>query len=516
MPSLHQILIAFRDAVLAADRDRPDARELADAFHELIAAVPLHGPNGERWASQAFEAVIAQVELLPPERSFDATMLVADALAACIIVSTAHVAILQRWAERDHGAPRSAVMRTSAKLCEYDPALVHLEMLAGLAHRLDAMATLGPADRTALGYLGIVAGRLRGEDKGQRLIELLATQRAPSRVVAAHAIGYSVAMDPPTSQLSVFARFGPSRLVSAEPTRRLLQLFAALLDDSDAEVAAAAEQSAQVMRRAWPGMDKRLANLVVTVRGLPKPQRPVAASQPRSVAFALGAPARVSERAGVLIWAPELLEQDLQAEAAGARLPPVLGAPRLFISYRWHEVPSEDTQIDFLAGRLFGNGYDIVFDRDPRLAARGLSAQDVLELLRGCSHFLPVVTGPLRAYLAQSRPGPPSALDHEWALARRLARRRKPLQWLSLWVDGERLPRALARRPYLDLREALFERLDAAFPVCRFQVLAYDDAGRLLHRSAAVERVKLCATHAQEVSKRGCARCEIVDVTPRP
>jgi hypothetical protein len=262
-------------------------------------------------------------------------------------------------------------------------------------------------------------------------------------------------------------------------------------------------------------MDTRLASLVMTVRGLPTLRRPVATRQPPSVAFALGAPARVSERAGVLIWAPELLEEDLQAEAAGARLPPIQGAPRLFISYRWHEVPSEDTTVDFLAGRLFGSGYDIVFDRDPRLAAKGLSAQDVLELLRGCSHFLPVVTGPLRAYLAGPRPQPPSALDLEWALARRLARRRTPLQWLSLWIDGERLPRALARRPSLDLRDDVFKTLDAAFPVCRFQVSAYDGAGRLLHRSAAVERLKLRATHAREASRRGCARCEIVDVTPR-
>ena len=513
--SLYQILIAFRDAVLAADRGRADARRSADTFHELIAAVPGHGPHGEPWASQAFEAVIAQVERLPPERSFDATMLAADSLAACILASPAHTAILQRWAGRDHGAPRSAVMRTSAKLCEYDPALVDLELLARLAHRLDAIAVLGPADRTALGYLGIVAGRLRGEPQGPCLIEQLAAQRAPSRVVAAHAIGYSVAMDPPTSQLSVFARFGPSRLASAEPARRLLHLFAALLDDSDPEVAAAAEQSAQAMRHAWPGMDNRLANLVMTVRGLPAPRRPVAASQPPSVAFGLGAPARISERAGVLIWAPELLEQDLQAEAAGARLPPIQGAPRLFISYRWHEAPGEDTSVDFLAGRLFGSGYDIVFDRDPRLAARGLSAETVLELLRGCSHFLPVVTGPLRAYLAGPRPPTPSALDLEWALARRLARRRTPLQWLSLWIEGERLPRALARRPYLDLRENVFKALDAAFPPCRFQVSAYDAAGRLLHRSAAVERLKLRATHAREASRRGCARCEIVDVTPR-
>ena len=242
-------------------------------------------------------------------------------------------------------------MRTSAKLCEYDTASVDLEPLIAVARRLDAIDPRGPADSTALGYLGIVAGRLRGEEKGHRLIELLASHTPPSRAVAAHAIGYSVAMDPPTSQLSVFMRLGPSRLVSAEPSRRLLQLFAALLDDANPEVAGAAEQSAQVMRHVWPGMEKRLADLVMTLRGLPASRRSIPDNQPRGVAFALSAPARVSDRAGVLIWSPGLLEQDLRADATNVTLPAITGAPRLFISYRWHEAPGEDTLVDMLAGR---------------------------------------------------------------------------------------------------------------------------------------------------------------------
>jgi hypothetical protein len=515
--TLVQIVTAFRGAVVAADRGSPDARALADAFHELIAALPAGRPNDEYSAARAYEAVIGQVELLPSNRSFDATMLAAESLAACILASPAHVGIVQRWAARDHGAPRSAVMRTSAKLCEYDTGLVDAEMLAALARRLDKMSELGPADRTAHDYLGIVAGRLRGEDKGQHLIELLASLGAASRVLAAHAIGYSVTMDSPTSQLSAFARLSASRLVSAEPTRRLLQLFAALLDDPDPDVVAAAQQSAQVMRHAWPGMSGRLANLVYTVRGMPPPRRSVAESQPRSVAFALSAPGRASERAGVRIWTTELLEQDLQAEAVGGtHLPTIIGAPRLFISYRWHELPSEDGRVEMLAGRLFGHGYDIVFDRDPRLAAKGLDAQGVRDLMHGCSHFLPMVNQPLCDYLAGPRSTPSSALDLEWDLARRLARRRLPLKWLVLWIEGKVLPRALARRPKLDLRERTFGALDAVFPECRFEVWSYGSDGTLRHRSPIVERLQLRATFAKALARRDSSRCEIVDVTPRP
>jgi len=269
------------------------------------------------------------------------------------------------------------------------------------------------------------------------------------------------------------------------------------------------------MRHAWPGMEKRLADLVMTVRGLPASRRSISENQPRGVAFALSAPARVSDRAGVLIWSRDLLEQDLRAEATNVQLPAITGAPRLFISYRWSDEISEDTLVDMLAGRLYGHGYDIVFDRDPRLAAKGLDAEEVRDLMRGCSHFLPVVNGSLRDYLDGPRPAPPSALDLEWDLARRLARRRPPLKWLSLWIDGERLPRALAHRLHVDLRKSPLEALDAVFPACRFQVLAYDRGGRLRHRSRPVERVQLRATFAGVSARRNCARCEIVDVTPR-
>ena len=66
-------------------------------------------------------------------------------------------------------------------------------------------------------------------------------------------------MDPPSSKLSVFARRGPSRLVSTPPTRRLMQLFAASATNADPAVAATAEQSAGVIQYAgrnlpsgWP------------------------------------------------------------------------------------------------------------------------------------------------------------------------------------------------------------------------------------------------------------------------
>src|SRR5262249_15019442 len=150
-------------------------------------------------------------------------------------------------------------------------------------------------------------------------------------------------------------------------------------DDTDPTVAAAAEHSASVIRYAWPELEERVASVTMTVKGLPKsPHARSIKPQPRSVDFALHAPSRINLRHGVMTWIPELLEQHLQAEAAGEWLPPIVGGPRLFISYRWSDEIGEDTLIDFLAGRLHGRGYDIGFDRDPRHLDKGQSAEDVL------------------------------------------------------------------------------------------------------------------------------------------
>ncbi|MEO8133381.1 MAG: hypothetical protein ABI831_05350 [Betaproteobacteria bacterium] len=511
--TLIELVRAFRSAAMAAELSSAQAPALVDAFHAMIAQVPLAGPQGQPLAAMCFDAIISQVQMLPDERTFEPTMVAADTLAACVLASPGHAGTIARWAARDHPAPRTGAMRAYSKLCEYDTSLVDGDVLCALAQRLDASGALGGADQTTLGYLGQVAGRLRGEDKGMRLIELLAAQGAPSRAIAAHAIGYSVAMDPPSSRLSAFARFGPSRLTSAAPTRRLLQLFAALTDDADATVAQAAEQSATVIRHAWPELDKRMANLIATVRGLPKvPDRQAAGSQPRSVDFALHAPSRISRRHGVLAWSPDLLEQDLQAEADGEILPAIIGAPRLFISYRWSDEVSEDTLVDFLVGGLYGRGYDIAFDRDPRVRDRGLNADDVLGLMHGCTHFVPVVTDELRRYLARRRTGPQSALDREWALARKLSQPRNGLRWLSLWMHGERLPRALATRAHVDLRDN-HDALDHVFPSCRFEVRAFDRGDKIVHRSAPVTRLHLRAAWRKAQARRGSVRCEVHDVT---
>ena len=505
----NDLAMAFRYAVLAAEKHAAEARPYADVVHAMLAAVPWQGLAGEPLAIAAFDAVASQLELaLPPERIFEAAMLAGELLAAHVLAFPAHAEILRRWAERPYGGTPLAAMRACSKLCRYDTGLVDGAMLCALADRDD----LGPA---TLGYLGQVAGRLRGEEKGELLIEQLGHQAATRRVVAAHAITYSEARDPPSTGLSAFERFGPPHLVSGPPSRRLLRLLAALLADTDPEVAAAARRAADFARDVFPEMNEPLANLIYAAMRVSTPQPSASASvQPHGVEFALRAPGRLSAWHGKLSWSPDLLEVECAAEAVGAPLPRAIGAPRLFLSYRWADNPFDDSLIDHVAGLLYGSGYDLVFDRDPRHLDAGRSAEEVLSLMRACTHFLPLTTRDLCAYFSAKRTGSKSALDLEWELARKLARSAHGLSWVTLWLNSDRLPRALISRPFVDLRVSHMP-LGAVFPDCVFEVRAFDAKGRMFHRSARLDRRNVRAAYLKASTWPGCVRAEIHDVTRR-
>jgi hypothetical protein len=247
----------------------------------------------------------------------------------------------------------------------------------------------------------------------------------------------------------------------------------------------------------------------------PRPKASASAGKnPRAIDFALHSPGRISTRAGKLSWDPNLLEEERAAALEGTTLPRAIGAPRLFLSYRWADDPSSDTLIDHVAGLLHMTGYDVVFDRDPRHLEAGRTADDVRNLMEDCTHFVPLATRELVEYFSRERSGQKSALDFEWELAQKLARRASALRWVTLWFGGERLPRLLAGRPHVDLRES-HEALYEVFPRCQFVVDTFDAKGKRTDRSAAVSRSDLRALYLKALAKPGSARCEIRDVTRR-
>jgi hypothetical protein len=191
-------------------------------------------------------------------------------------------------------------------------------------------------------------------------------------------------------------------------------------------------------------------------------------SHERGLAYSLGIAKRINDSSGVLTWNPELLEEDLAMAQDGA-FPLIEAAPRLFLSYRWSYAIDELGLIDFLAGTLFARGYDIVFDRDPRWQHETLSAGDVLLLMFGCTHFVPVSTRELVSLFHS--PGPAtSALYAEWALAHYLSEGPRSLAWKGLWLSGDALIAPLQEASVADVRAAGYDALDRHFPERSFTV----------------------------------------------
>lgn len=505
------IVFALRDALVAREQRAPDAGARADTLYQLLASVPWQAPPGEPNALLAFDLLVRHLEALGPKKIFEPAMLAGEVLAACTLTLRLHAALIERWAERALPGPRLAAMRACSKLCEYDTTLIDEAMLTALAERDDL-------DPTTLDYLSQVAGRLRGEDKGVALIEALSRLNEQRRLVAAHAITYSVAMDAPFATLSVFERFGPSRLVSGPPSRRLLRLLAGLMDDPSPEVAQAATQATGVARVAWPEMNALLATLLLESRGLPQAAPSAAAAvHPRAVDFALHMPSRMAKRYGKLTWDPELVEEERADAKAGTSLPRAFAAPRLFFSYRWSNDPRSDLVPDETAGRLHMSGYDLIFDRDPRHLDAGRSAEDVLRLMQDCTHFVACITDDLCRYFASADRVPKDALDLEWELAQELATAQGGrLQPMALWFDGEPLPTSTQGWPVIDLREAAFDALDALFPSCLFEVHAFDASDKPIFRSKSLKRRALRAAYLKATARPRSARVEIHDVTHRP
>lgn len=500
------IVFALHNALLASEQRAADAQARCDTLYELMASVPWQAPEGAPNALSAFDLLVRYLEGREDREVFEPAMLTGEVLAGCALASKPHAALLARWAASTKPGPRLAVLRACAKLCEYDTTLVDAAMLTALTQRDD----LSPL---TLGYLSQVAGRLRGEDKGGALIELLASGDAQRRVYAAHAITYSIAMDPPFAKLSVFRQWGPSRFVSEAPSRRLLRLLPALLDDADLEVAQAARQAAEIGRVAWPEINPQLVDILSSNlhREEPSPAPPLHAP---GVDFALRLPGRYAQSRGKLNWDHNLIAEERADVQAGTPLPRALGAPRLFLSYRWSDGRDWDLVLDETAGRLHMSGYDIVFDRDPRHLDAGRSADDVLQLLRDCTHFVACITDDLCRYFARDARIPKTALDLEWELAAELANSPAPLQPLALWFGGEPLPNSAQRWPVADLRESK-QALDALFPECQFEVRAFNAANQRTFRSKPLKRGELRAAYLHATARRQSARVEIHDITAR-
>jgi hypothetical protein len=165
----------------------------------------------------------------------------------------------------------------------------------------------------------------------------------------------------------------------------------------------------------------------------------------------------VNTRYGFMAWDPEKIALNPRGDPGleYPRLsPPTHEAPRLFISYGWSRDETDDTfesdlWVDAFAGFLFGRGYDIVFDRDPRNFEKGLSWLSLLIRMNDCNYFVPIISD---AYLERiSSPQPQGAVVAEWNHALKLFP-----EWLTMigiWHSGSPLPEPLTEATMVDVRD---------------------------------------------------------------
>jgi hypothetical protein len=194
-----------------------------------------------------------------------------------------------------------------------------------------------------------------------------------------------------------------------------------------------------------------------------------------NVAAFLGRAAQVELQFGRMLWDRDLVQQDIDAERNGRTLPRASGAPKLFISYRWAFDASYNEDLSLLihefAGWLFGRGYDLVYDRDPRHIAKGLSSDELLWLLPSCSQMVAIVTDGYQDRVYE--PGCTSPACLEFALAPHLFDAIRQPRLLGLWFEGEQLREPLfSKRWIVDFRDqdVFMARREKAFPVRQYQV----------------------------------------------
>jgi len=240
----------------------------------------------------------------------------------------------------------------------------------------------------------------------------------------------------------------------------------------------------------------------------------------RDVAAFLQRAEQVERQYGRMLWSRDLLRQDLDAERRGRVLPRARNAPRLFISYRWgfDAAYDEDLSLDVheFAGWLFGRGYDLVYDRDPRHVDKGLGPAELLWLLPGCSQMIAIVTdGYQERVLDRAATSP---VCQEFALAPHLYRANRQPTLLGLWIQGEQLREPVFSRAWIvDCRdrERFDEKKGTSFPERRFEVTYREEDGTT-HVTGPMTRVNVQPTVDRLFHERAGRRVAVTDVTMRP
>jgi hypothetical protein len=176
-------------------------------------------------------------------------------------------------------------------------------------------------------------------------------------------------------------------------------------------------------------------------------------------------------------WNEERLAARDEARAGGWREPPIIGSPRLFISYRW-ESEDHEAWVDRLAGELFSRGYKLVYDRHPESISNPAGADEVLYQIAECTCFVAIMT---EQYLAATRlpsegPAPWTRRDASWAKREweraRALHKLGVIDCVAVWRSGESPTGVIDWQAVMDCRaeDDVHAALDRVFP--EFGVIA--------------------------------------------
>jgi hypothetical protein len=158
----------------------------------------------------------------------------------------------------------------------------------------------------------------------------------------------------------------------------------------------------------------------------------------------------VNKQAGFLAWDPGKLKQDPVAEP-GAEYP------------RLRPVSSQSLWVDAFAGSLFGRGYDIYFDRDPRNIDKLTDWLTVLRRMSDCNYFVSILTDQYIQRITDPHASGP--LVAEWKHA--LMMYPDHINFIGIRKSDMKLPKPFTRKNTIDVRKnhsAWGENIKAVFP----------------------------------------------------
>jgi hypothetical protein len=176
---------------------------------------------------------------------------------------------------------------------------------------------------------------------------------------------------------------------------------------------------------------------------------------PEELRTLLSSVGETNRRAGFLGWDPAMRARRPLGDPGRAypRLHPVTADhPRLFISYSWSQdmnlkTGEPDHWADAFAGFLFGRGYDLVYDRDPRNVDKGLSWYDLLFRMNDCNYFVFIITERLLSRFGSSEVGAAAA---EWKHA--VQGYPDWFTFIGIWRSGTDLPHPFDAANLVDVR----------------------------------------------------------------